>query len=205
MDETELKYMQTKMTMAYKAGNIEINEAIPYISDDKEYYDQYMGIWKVLILSVNDLKAKTVLEFGTREGYSTKLFSHALKKTGGMIFTIDKDEPKDRKSLEELGNVSIITQDIDLLDWATPVDILYIDDWHNPWHLYSELERYAKLAREVIIHDVCNEKDNTSLDLMSAITQWSRHNMCMMTMYPMNPCGLAVLHIEKSKEFYKCS
>lgn len=200
---SELQSMQTKMEIDYKGGKLTIEEIVPYISDDKAYYNQYIGLWRVIVSSVHELKAKVVLEFGTREGYSTTLFSYALKETGGTIFTVDIDDPKDKESLEKLGNVSIIKSDVMELDWKTPIDILYIDDWHDPWHLYSELDRFARLAREVIIHDVCNEKDNSSLDLMKAITQWARHNMCIMTMYPMNVCGLSILHIEKSKEFYK--
>jgi hypothetical protein len=82
------------------------------------------------------------------------------------------------------------------------VDILFIDDWHNPWHLYSELDKFAKWARVVMIHDVSQQDTGLLRSLLTSVENWCHDNMMIYTIYPMNGCGLAVIEVEKSREFY---
>jgi len=180
-----------------KGGKKDITDLMPSISLENDFIVQYFGIWKVIDIVIKDLEAKTVLEFGTREGYSTRLFNKYIPE--GDIFTVDIDKPK--TDLSEFKNIHCIQSDVMALEWSLPVDILYIDDWHNPWHLYSELDKFSKHARVVMIHDVCLEMGNPS-SLLRAIEEWCVRNMVVWTIYPMNGCGLAVIEIEKSRGFY---
>jgi len=179
--------------LAFKGGSREIKDTMPVICRDKDYVIQYIGIWKIMFDRVISMNAKIVLEFGTREGYSTRLFSKALSLTGGRITTVDINPPKEPFTEE---NIMTITMPVEEFS-GFYCDILYIDDWHNGFHLYYELNRFAKLAKVVMIHDV--SLDN---ELMDAIREWCRHNMVIYTIYPMNGCGLAVLEIERSGAFY---
>jgi len=195
MEQTKVSGINVKCTLDYKGGSKDIQETMPFVSKEEDYIKQYIGIWKVMLEKVQEFSAKKVLEFGTREGYSTRLFSIALKPNDGKIFTVDMNAPKEPFSEENIVPIRSLVED---LDWSTPVDILYIDDWHNGHHLYYELNRFAKLARVVLIHDVCLDEE-----LMNSVTEWCRHNWVIYTIYPVNGCGLAVLEIEKSGAFYK--
>jgi hypothetical protein len=182
-----------KFSLEFKGSSREIIESIPDVSRETDFFTQYVGIWRVFFEKVQELKAKSVVEFGTRDGYSTRLFSKALESTGGEITTIDINPPKTQFTEK---NIKVVTGSVE--DFTpTNCDILYIDDWHNEHHLYWELNQFAKLARVVMVHDVCLDHG-----LMLAISEWCRHNMVVYTIYPLNGCGLAVIEIEKSGEFY---
>lgn len=189
---------QAIVELEYKSQMAQVSDTLPAISKDKDYVVQYVGIWKAIVGKVLEMNAKTVLEFGTREGYSTRLFAKALKQTGGVITTVDLNDPKNPDDFKGYDNIQLIKSRIEDLKFDHPVDILYIDDWHNGYHLYWELNQFAHLAKVVMIHDVMLDKK-----LMEAIEEWCRHNWVIWTVYPVNGCGLAVLEIERSMGWYK--
>ena len=197
-----MEALKATMEIDYKGGKMKLVDTMPNLTTEEDYVKQYHGIWRVLTAKVEELNATKVLEFGTREGYSTQIFSQALKKTGGDIITVDKDQPKEREKLLALGNVFVARSTVEKYLPHNDVDILYIDDWHNPWHLYWELNTFAHRARVVMIHDVCLESGQKG-DLLRAIQEWCIQNMVIWTVYPVNQCGLAVLEIEKSKNFHQ--
>ena len=175
----------------------------PEFLNHKDAIDQYYGIWKLFWMYVSNLKATKVLEFGTREGYYTQLFSHLLRANDGHIWTVDLADPKiygeDKDKLDNVTFVKGNTLDPSL--WNEPVDILYIDDWHNGYHLFGELDRYAKYAKVILIHDVV-QNWQTHEWLLPAIFSWChRENLPFIT-YPLNPCGLVAIHREEFKNFY---
>ena len=108
---------------------------------------QYLGIWKIIGNFVITLGAKRVLEFGTREGYSTRLFSKLLRATEGHLWTVDKDDHQiPLEEVKEMDNVTFLKTNIKDLRISTgdsdrfsfeglvvkePLDILYIDDWQS--------------------------------------------------------------------------
>ena len=176
---------------------------IPAISQDKDYFAQYCGVWEYLYSHVLKLDAKKVLEFGTREAYSTRLFALALRKTGGHIWTVDVTDPKlnDREK-QEFSNITFLKTDVTKLDWKEPVDILFIDDWHNKWHLYWELATFGKLARTIIIHDVVQNHGKEEW-ISSAVIEYCIQNLIPFTFIPLNGCGLIVIEAEDHKNFYE--
>lgn len=188
-----MKGIQFQMEMDYKGTKKNVLEVLPAISENHDYPIQYAKIWRVMADRVIEMNAKLILEFGTRDGFSTRIFSEALKTTGGEIHTVDINPPKEQFTEE---NIKVYTCPVEELLWSTPVDILYIDDWHNAWHLYYELNVFAKLAKVVMIHDVCLDSE-----LLSAVDAWCKHNWMIYTVYPLNGCGLAVIEIEKSGYF----
>jgi len=197
--EKPIKGLKVEAELDFKAGKKKISEVMPHICSDQDYCIQYMGIWRVMFDIVHELGSKSVLEFGTWDGNTTRLFAEALKDINGDIYTVDIDPPKN--DLSKIENIHVITSDIKNLEWSMPVDILFIDDWHNPWHLYSELDKFAKFAKVVMVHDVVLERGNMK-SLLMAVESWCCDNMMIYTIYPMNGCGLAVIEIEKSKAFY---
>jgi hypothetical protein len=203
----EIPGTKVKLDIDFKGGRKTIIDNVPDIGEilkimsqkeKEDFYRQYIGIWKIFFSIVFEWNAKKVLEFGTREGYSTRLFSKALEKTEGQIITVDINKPNTPFTES---NIITINSDVESLLYQEQVDILYIDDWHDPWHLYYELNKFAHLAKVVIIHDVCIEQGYPK-SLTRSIEEWCRSNMIIYTIYPMNECGLAVLEIEKSLKFY---
>lgn len=200
MTKNIIKGINVRIDLDHRSGKRSVKEVMPLICREEDYFKQYLGIWKVMFDTVKELDAKAVLEFGTRDGYSTRLFAEALKQTKGDVYTVDINPPVN--DLSEFENIHVITSDIKNLDWSMPVDILFIDDWHNPWHLYSELDKFAKWARVIMIHDVSQQDTGLLRSLLTSVENWCHDNMMIYTIYPMNGCGLAVIKVEKSRFFY---
>ena len=184
---------QINLNCDYKGGKKIFTDIMPKISDNEDYFNQYFKIWQVLQEAVKASKAKKVLEFGTRDGYSARLFSQALEETGGTLYTVDKDIPKD--DFKGLNNIVFIQSLVEDLTWDIPVDILYIDDWHDQLHLYYELNRFAHLARYVLIHDIALNM-NMPDDLCDVVSRWAKQNYMRVTYDFRNVCGLAIIETE---------
>ena len=176
---------------------------IPEFLTHQDAVRQYVGIWKIFLNLIINTDAKKVLEFGTREGYSTSMFSEFLRFTEGHLWSVDLVDHKiSEEDIKKMDNVSFIKSDVFKLDWCLPIDILYIDDWHNSFHLYEELDRFAKYAKVVMIHDVCQEWQITT-GIMNGVIQWCQKEFMPYTIYPLNACGLAVIEVEKWGKFYQ--
>ena len=180
------------------------NVEVPEWFSETDCIKQYVGIWKVMLNLVLQTQAKKVLEFGTREGYSTRLWSEFLRHTQGHLWTVDLAEPKIVPEVKaKLDNVSYLQMDVRHVEtiFKDAVDILYIDDWHNGYHLYSELERYAHQARVVAIHDV-SQDCHSATGIMPGLTEWCKKEFLPYSVYTFNACGLAVIEVEKFRGFY---
>ena len=178
---------------------------IPPCLNTDDAIRQYVGIWKIFLSYILGMKAKKVLEFGTREGYSTKLFSQFLRFTEGHLWTVDLNPHKiPKEEAKQMDNVTFLQMNVLHLDvvWKDYVDILYIDDWHNSFHLYEELDRYSRLAKVIMIHDVIQDWEKTS-GIMNGLISWCQKEFIPYTIYPLNACGLAVIEMEKYRDFYK--
>jgi len=177
---------------------------LPHIFEETEldeFINQYVGIWEVMTYFVELLKAKKVTEIGTCKGYSTRIFSRALKKTGGKLISIDRVDHKIPQSiLKTLNNVEFIKADIMKHD-LEETDILYIDDWHNQFHLYEELVKFSSKAKVIMIHDIMAGYDNSPF-LLNGVLNWCMRNFMPVTLYPLNFCGLAVIECAKFRDFY---
>ena len=181
----------------------------PEFLNHKDAVDQYYGIWKLFWMYVYNMKAKKVLEFGTREGYSTQLFSNLLRATDGHLWTVDLADHKIPKEIaEKMDNVTFIKEDVTRLGWLEEswfqedFDILYIDDWHNPYHLFGELDRFAKYARVIIIHDIV-QNWQTHEWLIPPIFSWCHKEFLPFIVYPLNSCGIVAIHREEFQNFYQ--
>ena len=180
------------------------NVCLPHIFEKDELDDfitQYVGIWEVMTYFVEFLNAKKVTEIGTSKGYSTRIFSRALKKTGGKLISIDRVDHKIPQSiLKTLTNVEFVKADI-MKHNLEETDILYIDDWHNQFHLYEELIKFSSKAKVIMIHDIMAGYDVFPA-LLNGVLNWCMRNFMPVTVYPLNFCGLAVIECEKFRGFY---
>lgn len=143
------------MMELYKLGDEIANEAIYGNKDSSNH-----GI--VLYALVCCLRAKNVLELGTRYGDTSLPILYGLYKTKGKLISVDIStrQIKTNKIPQELqGHWTIIEQDAISFLETTQIkqDIIYVDDWHGSEHVYKELTLIKKLLHErsvVVLHDM---------------------------------------------------
>ena len=119
---------------------------------------------RLLYENAINLKAKTILELGVGEGFSTIALLAAVKETDGMVWSIDKRNWA--SGITRIQNTPfidaqkwhlIISDDIMYAKrWNLTVDILYVDTSHQYEHTLNELELYSPYVRKggaVLLHD----------------------------------------------------
>lgn len=105
------------------------------------------------------IKAKKILELGTREGGSTYPFLVASKILGGSLTSIDIETPgyEAPEDLKPYWNF-IKSDALEFLDSNTErFDLIYVDDWHSYPHVKKELEYIDKISDKstiILLHDL---------------------------------------------------
>ena len=107
-----------------------------------------------------EMKLKTILELGTRNGESTIALLTAAEKIGGKVYSIDVDrclKAKDKIKSYDLQKYWTFTQGDDLkVKWKKPIDHLFIDTSHLFEHTLRELEKYEVYVKRgglITFHD----------------------------------------------------
>lgn len=130
-----------------------------------------LGVDEVLYLydAAIRLKAKTILEFGTGNGHSTRALAFAARELNGHVYTFDNHDQAYRinydvlpKKFEELGLSSFVAfyvgNDLDFMkSWDKKIDLLFIDSAHTYQQTKQELSIALPLLSpggEIIFHDV---------------------------------------------------
>ena len=156
---------------------------------------EYVCIWELMQDYVVREGVKTILELGTRNGNSTRIFAEALLRTGGEIWTVDLNEPTwTKKQMRDFPNVHFVKSDVLKLEWDKKVDLVYIDDYHQRFHVFQELVKYSKVTNTIMLHDVLKIIYGRG-GIIEAIEQWCYENLKAYSVYPFNNCGLAVIHV----------
>ena len=105
---------------------------------------------------VDELKAKHVIELGTRTGVSTIAWLHALEGTGGRLTSVDIDE---RPPIGEWPHWEFIQgddTDPEVITRLAPADIVFLDTSHLYEHTVVELRLYRWLVKPgglIVCHD----------------------------------------------------
>lgn len=114
-----------------------------------------------LTMLTKELGLKTILELGTREGYSTIAFLEAAKAIGGTVTSVDIEpcpKAKERVASAGLQDLWTFIEGDDLaIQWDRPIDHLFIDTSHMYEHTLKELNRYEPLVVDggvITLHDV---------------------------------------------------
>ena len=150
----------------------------------------------LLMALVLDRKAQVVLEVGTDVGDSTRVFSSCLQLTGGKLYTIDKEPPK-QNWLESwpIKNVLFTLGDSITVPWGEPLDLLFLDGDHTAEHLRKELDYFArrvKVGGRVALHDTCHNEFGQ--EITGVIRQFCQEQQLVWTEYPFQH-GLAVIDV----------
>jgi len=104
--------------------------------------------------------AKTIIELGVRNGDSTVPLVLAVKKTNGIVHSVDIN-PSLLKLDDNLKqyNRFYLSDALEFLkkwDKSNSVDIVYVDDWHSYEHVKSELEILDEIVSPqtiILLHD----------------------------------------------------
>ena len=90
------------------------------------------------------LKNSTILEFGVKEGRSTKVFLQHCKKNGGKLFSIDVDNYKDKFDDANWTFIQSRDDNFEYLENKLPkkFDLIYLDSLHEAEHVEKIIYYY---------------------------------------------------------------
>ncbi len=93
---------------------------------------------------LESFKNSTILEFGVKEGRSTKVFLQHCKKNGGKLFSIDIDNYKDKFNDSNWTFILSRDDNFDYLENCLPkkFDIIYLDSLHEADHVEKIFYHY---------------------------------------------------------------
>ena len=93
------------------------------------------------LISLKDL---TILEFGVKEGRSTKIFLQHCKKNGGKLYSIDVNDYKDKFNDSNWTFIQSRDDNFDYLENKLPkkFDVIYLDSLHEADHVEKILYYY---------------------------------------------------------------
>lgn len=153
---------------------------------------------EVLFDAVLKLNAQCVVEIGTDEGNSTRLFASALEKTKGHLWSIDCRVPKEdwHKGMH-LPQVTFVTQDSLSCSWGGPlIDLLFLDGDHHQEHVAKELRLYGPYLRAgslIILHDTYHSEFGDGIT--QAACQFARAHQLKLELLPEGH-GLGIIHVD---------
>ena len=91
----------------------------------------------IVVSQLESLKNSTILEFGVKEGRSTKIFLQHCKKNGGKLFSVDVDDYKEKFDDTNWTFIQSRDDNFDFLENQLPkkFDIIYLDSLHEAKHV----------------------------------------------------------------------
>lgn len=130
----------------------------------EDYFKENNPYCRLLYENVIKFGAKTILELGVGEAFSTVSLLAAVKETDGVLWSIDKRifvPGIERIQTTPFVDIEkwrfILSDDIEYAkNWNLRVDILYVDTNHRYEQTLKELELYSPYVRKggaVLLHD----------------------------------------------------
>lgn len=130
----------------------------------EEYLNVQNPYCRILYDTVIRLKARTVLEFGVGEGFSTVALLAGVKETKGVLWSVDirifepgMNRIKSTPFLDTQRWHFILLDDCEWVTiWSQSIDLLYIDSNHQYEHTLKELELFAPYVKPdgvILLHD----------------------------------------------------
>lgn len=95
---------------------------------------------KIKYFMLDDIKGKKdlrILEFGVRDGISTKLFVEHCEQNGGMVYSVDINDCSKVLKSDKWKFIQSRDDNFDFLDRILPelFDLIYLDSFHNAKHI----------------------------------------------------------------------
>lgn len=129
-----------------------VNQSL-YENGDSDWHA--MTIFSIAI----QIKAKKILELGTRDGRTTMPLLLAASMTNGSVTSVDINDTPFNCPDEFKANWNFIKSDaIEFLSKQGQIyDLILVDDWHTYLHVKKELELIDKLITPnsvILLHDL---------------------------------------------------
>ena len=98
----------------------------------------------IVVSQLESLKNSTILEFGVKEGRSTKIFLQHCEKNGGKLYSIDVNDYKDKFNDSNWTFIQSRDDNFDYLENKLPkkFDVIYLDSLHEADHVEKILYYY---------------------------------------------------------------
>lgn len=132
---------------------------------------------EILFEKAVGIKAKTIVELGVGEGYSTLALLKATIENNGHLTSVDigpslpGHERVAKSGLNQSYWTFILRNDLDFVDeWRGQIDLLFIDTSHTRIQTFKELMVYTPLMAPngiILLHDTLPQKEET--DVQGAI------------------------------------
>lgn len=131
----------------------------PLESEALTYSDINEHLTTLYMLTV-EMNLRSVLELGTRDGFSTLAFLEAAKGIGGKVVSVDINPCETAKASVKKAGLEpywTFTLGNDLeIPWSSSVDHLFIDTLHTYEQTVAELKRFEPFVRPggvITLHD----------------------------------------------------
>lgn len=84
-----------------------------------------------------NIKNPIIVEFGVKEGRSTKIFLDICKKNSGKLYSVDIDDYKEKFIDKNWSFIHSRDDDFEFLDKKLPkeIDVIYLDSLHEAKHV----------------------------------------------------------------------
>jgi len=122
------------------------------------------------------LSAQRIVEIGTRDGNSTRIFDKALQNAGrgGGLTSIDLDPPRnDWPAQHPVPHTTFLPGDSLTVAWAQEIDLLFIDGNHDHDQVIQELKKYGPwvhVGGRILLHDILQNAFGNGV--MKATAKW---------------------------------
>jgi predicted O-methyltransferase YrrM len=95
---------------------------------------------------IKDIKNPIILEFGVKEGRSTKMFLDLCEKNDGKLYSIDIDDYSNLYKNSKWTFLNTRDDNFDYLEEKLPIDfdIIYLDSLHEAKHVEKIFYHYFK-------------------------------------------------------------
>ncbi|MDO9354011.1 MAG: class I SAM-dependent methyltransferase, partial [Solirubrobacteraceae bacterium] len=184
--------------------------------EKEKYFKENNPYCRKLYETVITFKAKTILELGVGEAFSTVSLLAAVKETDGVLWSIDKRifvpgiERIQRTSFIDIQRWHfILSNDLEYSkNWNLTVDILYVDTNHRYEQTLKELELYSPYVKKggaILMHDtlLSGEWDGAPARVKDAIDTFliSNPKWKFTELLPNDEgnCGLGILMEEQNE------
>lgn len=113
-----------------------------------------------LFRNIKDINELKVLEFGVRQGISTKKFIKLCEEKNGKLFSVDIDDCSSISTSEKWTFIKSRDDNFEFLENKIPklLDVILIDSFHNAKHVKKILYYYyqkLQVGGQIFIDDVC--------------------------------------------------
>tara|TARA_B100000745_G_scaffold289542_1_gene227746 strand:+ start:865 stop:1494 length:630 start_codon:yes stop_codon:yes gene_type:complete len=112
--------------------------------------DHQRKLYSFLYNKIKDLKNPKILEFGVREGKSTKMFIDLVEKNNGYVVSVDVDDYSNLFNSERWKFIKSRDDNFELIkkEINYDLDVILLDSLHEADHVKNIITNYYDLLKE---------------------------------------------------------